>query len=281
MDLYGGPFNCHASPMDTLRDRVNAYLKTNGIKLDHSLGQNFLVNEDVLETIVESADISPEDQIVEIGPGIGVLTQYLLEQAKHVTVIELDRRFEPILKKFTKHVENAEQKLTFIQGNALAVALPTEPYKIVANIPYHITSPLLRHAFLESPVAPTSLTLLIQKEVAEKICDTKHAGLLTITVALFGTPTLITKVHKESFIPPPEVESAVLHIECFPKPLADAKTIDAVLRLAKVGFGQKRKMLRNSFGSLPGGLELLEKAGIEATRRPETLTIQEWIALAQ
>lgn len=267
--------------MRPLADQVRDLLHAHGIKLNHELGQNFLIHEGVLEAIVESAGIEPKDHVVEIGPGIGVLTQYLLSLAGHVTVIELDTRFEPILKKFVRPVEGSEKKLTFIQGNALEVPMPEKPYKIVANIPYHITSPLLRHVFLESTRSPTSMTLLIQKEVAEKICDRNHAGLLTITVALFGTPNLMLQVPKQCFLPPPEVESAVLHIECFAKPIADATTIDAVLRLAKAAFGQKRKMLSNSLGQSPSGKERMQKAGIDPMRRPETLSVDEWIALAK
>lgn len=266
--------------MPTLEEEVRSHLQANHIKLNHELGQNFLVDEDALETIAAAADIQPKDHIVEIGPGIGVLTRLLLEQAHHVTAIELDARFQPILKKLVRHIPDAQKKLTYIQGNALSTPLPSEPYKIVANIPYHITSPLLRHAFLESR-PPISLTLLLQREVAEKICDQKHAGLLTITVAMFGTPKVILRVPKESFLPPPEVESAVLHIEGFAAPKASPEMIEKILKLAKVGFGQKRKMLRNSFGSLPGGLELLKKARIEETRRPETLSIEEWMRLAE
>jgi 16S rRNA (adenine1518-N6/adenine1519-N6)-dimethyltransferase len=214
---------------------------------------------------------------VEVGPGIGVLTRELTKRVKKVTAIEIDPRFPRLLKQFA----TGKAELDIQLANALHTPMPLEPYKVVANIPYHITSPLLRHVFLESERTPTSMTLLIQKEVAEKICDQKHAGLLTITVALFGTPSVMLHVPKQCFIPPPEVESAVLHIECFSKPLADPPTIDAVLRLAKTAFGQKRKMLSNSLGQNPSGIERMKKAGIDPMRRPETLSIEEWITLAK
>lgn len=266
--------------MYPLEVEVRAHLKAHHVALSHSLGQNFLMDEDVLETIVESADISEDDHIVEIGPGIGVLTRLLIEQAKKVTAIELDSHLLAPLTTFVSKTEGWKEKLEIVQGNALSVGFPKDPYKIVANIPYHITSPLLRHAFLESR-PPESLTLLIQKEVAEKICDTKHRGLLTIIVGLFGTPSIVCKVPARCFIPPPEVESAVLHIEGFKEPLADSKTIDQVMRLAKMGFSQKRKMLRNSLGNTDEGMEQLKKAGIDPARRPETISIEEWIRLAK
>ena len=213
---------------------------------------------------------------MEIGAGIGVLTQELVKKAKRVTAIELDERMIPLLNEYTQSPPN----LTVIQGNALEIPFPDERYKIVANIPYHITSPLLRHTFCESDIQPTSMTLLIQKEVAEKICAEEDRSSLTILVQLFGEPKLIKKVPPSSFIPPPEVDSAILHIKCFKEPLADNETIEEVFRLTKIAFGKRRKMIRNSIGELPDGINMLYKAGIEETRRPQTLSVEEWIKLA-
>ncbi len=286
--------------MDSLRDRVIAFLRHRNIRLNTDLGQHFLVDEEILEQIVTSADITSDDHIVEIGPGIGVLTSELLKHAARVTAIELDERFIPLLKNFvTNHTSTSLRAsyslptthLDIIHGNALQTDFPATAYKIVANIPYHITSPLLRHAYLESPTAPTAMTLLIQREVAEKICDEEHAGILTIMVKLFGTPKIICKVPPSAFLPPPAVDSAVLQIVSHAKPLADRPTIDQILKLLKIAFAGKRKMLRNTLGGIDppslklrwagNGLELLAKAGIDPTRRPETVTVQEWIRLAK
>jgi len=256
---------------------VAAFCKAHGLRLNTDLGQHFLVDENVLQKIVDAAEIESTDHIVEIGPGIGVLTKELVARAKHVTAIELDDRFIGLMETYAGNPNN----LTVINQNALHAEYPNEPYKVVANIPYHITSPLLRKAFLESKLIPTSLTLLIQKEVAENICDTENAGILTILVGLFGEPSLICKVPPSSFLPPPKVDSAVLHIESFKEPRADAATIEGVFRLTKAGFGQKRKMLRNTLGQLPNAGEIFEKAGVDLTRRPQTLSVDEWIALAQ
>ncbi len=260
----------------TLREEVTEFLQLHRLRLNTDLGQHFLVDEDALEHIVESAKITPGENVVEIGPGIGVLTRELLTTEANVTAIELDARLIPLLKEFTH--ENSS--LTIINQNALHATLPDHPYKIVANIPYHITSPLLRHIFLESSRPPQSLTLLIQKEVAETICDRENAGILTVLVGLFGEATLVCKVPASSFLPPPKVDSAVLHIECFAKPKADHETIDRVFMLTKVGFGQRRKMLRNSIGNLEGGMEKMRAVSIAPTRRPQTLSVDEWIALA-
>ena len=266
----------HRDYDEHVRD-ISSFLHAKGLRLNTDLGQHFLQDEGVLHAIVEAAKIDPSDHIVEIGAGVGVLTKELTGKAKQVTAVELDRRLIDLLKEYTGNPSN----LTIVEGNALQVPLPESPYKIVANIPYHITSPLLRHAFLESSTYPKSMTLLIQREVAEKICDQKDHGLLTILVSLFGTPRVVRIVHPGAFIPPPKVDSAVLHIECFPKPKADPKTIDELFVLTKAAFSQKRKMLRNTIGEMERGMERLGEAGIDPTRRPQTLNIDEWIKLAQ
>ncbi len=273
--------------MEDLQTDIRQFCVKHRLKLNTELGQHFLIDQNVLNAIVEAADINASDHVVEIGPGIGVLTKELLRKARKVTAIELDDRMIPLLKRYTKD----SPKLTVIRENALHVGMPPTPYKIVANIPYHITSPLLRHVFLESNVPPTSMTLLIQREVADRICppvrpngragDTENAGMLTIIVGLFGKPEKVINVPPKAFLPPPEVDSAVIHIACYGKPLVDAATLERVMKFTKIAFGMKRKMLRNSFGTFPGGLELLSVAGIAETRRPQTLTVEEWIAVAR
>jgi len=264
-----------------ISDEIRQFCHKNGLKLNTDIGQHFLIDEGVLSSILEAADVRPDDMILEIGPGIGVLTRELLRRTPHVTAIELDERLVPLLLAFIRTGGERLPEPTIIRQNALEVPFPGEPYKIVANIPYHITSPLLRHAFLEGARAPVSLTLLIQREVAEKICDEVDRGLLTIVVALFGTPRIVRHVPAEAFLPPPKVESSVLHIDCFPEPRTDVATIERVLKLAKIGFSQKRKMLRNSIAQLQDGQAWLTKTGIDPTRRPQTLSIDEWIALAR
>lgn len=267
--------------MADLASRIRHFCSEQGLKLNKDLGQHFLIDQSVLDAIIEAAQIHPDDRIVEIGPGIGVLTRALLQRTPHVTAVEIDPRFPRLIEAYLRRDNRNLPMPTIILGNALDIVMPTEPYKIVANIPYHITSPLLRHTFLESAVHPTSLTLLIQREVAEKICDDHDKGLLTIIVGLFGTPRIVRHVNSLCFLPPPAVESSVLHIDCFDKPKADAATIDEVMKLAKLGFSGKRKMLRNTMSTREGGLEALEKAGIDPTRRPQTLTVEEWISVAQ
>ncbi|MBU0458390.1 ribosomal RNA small subunit methyltransferase A [Patescibacteria group bacterium] len=271
--------------MDSLSDRVRQFCSQNHLKLNKDLGQHLLIDEGILDRIVTAALIKPDDHIIEIGPGIGILTAELLKKAGKVTAIEIDERMIILINEYiNQNNESTNQRineLTIINQNALTTEFPSKSYKIVANIPYHITSPLLRHAFLESEQKPTSMTLLIQREVAEKICDEEDSGMLTILVNLFGKPQVVANVPPKSFLPPPKVDSAVLHIDCFSQPKADTETIEEIFRLTKAAFGQKRKMLRNTIGAFPRGGELLSSLGIDEKRRPQELSLEEWIALAK
>lgn len=285
----------------SLEQTVRNFCKEHGLELKKSLGQNYLVDQEVLDAIIKAAQIEEEDHILEIGAGIGILTKELIQKAKHVTAIEIDERAVELLPKYLGssfdttapqcHLECpdkdvskddiAEQSLRMTEGlilhkaNALETPFPHTPYKIVANIPYHITSALLHKAFIEEQCKPTSVTLMIQKEVAEKICTDTDGSRLTILVKLFGTPKLIRTVPASAFLPPPKVDSAVIHIQSHSEPLAGPETIERVFNLTKVAFGQRRKMLRNTID-----LKLLESAGIDPSRRPQTLSVGEWITLA-
>ena len=260
--------------MSTLSDQVRQFCSSHSLKLNKKLGQHFLIDQSILDQIIESADIEEADHIVEIGPGIGILTRELLKKTNKVTAIEIDKRMIPLIGEYTN------KELTIINENALQTPFPSKRYKIVANIPYHITSPLLRHAFMESEQAPESLTLLIQREVAEKICDEKSAGMLTILVNLFGKPKIVTKVPPEAFLPPPKVDSAVMHIDCFSEPLAEKPILEEIFKLTKIALSQKRKMLSKTLGVFRSGAERLSALGIDEKRRPQELSTSEWVELA-
>lgn len=262
-----------------LLDEVRQFLRKNGVRLDTDLGQHVLIDEDVLQDIIAVADLQSSDHVVEIGPGIGILTRELLKHAAKVTAIEIDARLIPLLKEFARKPNANGHELIVIEGNALHEPMPTTPYKVVANIPYHITSPLLAHLLLGSAVRPMSVTLLIQREVAENICSTQSDSLLTILVRLYGKPSFIRCVSQRAFLPPPKVESAVLHIACFPQPRVDLHTVERILKIAKLAFSKRRKMLNNTLGKTPIGTEAMQAASIDPKRRPQTLTIDEWIAL--
>lgn len=275
---------------------IAVFLREHGVRLRKNLGQHFLIDRNVLRAIVDAADITVEDHVVEIGAGIGILTAELLKRAGSVTAIELDRRLIPLLEEYLLPLRPGQgAELHIVQGDALQLPFPDDAYKIVANIPYEITSPLLRHAFVTSRRAPTSLTLLIQREVAEKICQAsaqtlsersrskgakENRGMLAILVQLFGSPRIVRNVPSGAFLPPPNVQSTVLHITCHTEPLADPATLDEVFTLTRLAFGKKRKMLRGTIGKIRGGGERLRAASIDPERRPQTLSVEEWIALA-
>ena len=265
---------------------IKSLLQAHNLWAKKHFGQNFLISESALEIIVNTADISKNDHIIEIGPGLGVLTQQLAQKAKNVTTIELDETLLPILKETLQNYEN----IKIVNDDALEFTPPSSKYKVVANIPYNITSPLLNH-FLQAQTTPQSMTLLVQKEVAEKMCkptsqnqknkSPKHS-ILSLQVHLFGEPKLIKKVPSTAFHPAPKVDSAIIHIEVYKKshknyiPKNDALSI---LKLAKQAFTQKRKKLSNTLGKLklPGInlSEKLKKLGLE-NARPEHLRIEDW-----
>ncbi|MFH1218547.1 MAG: 16S rRNA (adenine(1518)-N(6)/adenine(1519)-N(6))-dimethyltransferase RsmA [Candidatus Peregrinibacteria bacterium] len=231
-----------------------------------SLGQNFLRDKNILKFILDTAKITPKDHIVEVGPGHGILTNELANLAKKVTAIELDSNLIPILKDSLSQHKN----ITLINKDALKTPPPNTPYKVVANIPYYITSPLISH-FLQAPNPPKSMTLLVQKEVAEKIIQLQpKMTILSLQTALFANTKFIKKVSKHCFYPVPKVDSAIIHLTPLTHPVKDAQKI---LQTAKRAFSQKRKQLKNT---LP---DLKFPPQIPPTARPETLSIPDWQAL--
>lgn len=232
------------------------------IQAKKSLGQNFLKDRSVLMKIVEAAELSKDDYIVEVGPGKGVLTRELVERAGHVTAIELDLRLIPELSEI--------EGLDLIHGNALDFIPPGRKYKVVANIPYYITSPLISH-FLEAKSKPTKMVLLVQKEVAEKICaEPGDMNVLAIHVQVFGKPRIVCNVKASAFVPAPKVDSAVIVIDVYDKPLvSDYKKFFGVVHRA---FSGKRKKLSNT---LPDLKERLIELGLNDLR-PERLSLNDW-----
>ena len=234
------------------------------VKPKKHLGQNFLQSEKALNQILKAADIQPDENVLEIGPGLGVLTKELAKKTKNLTTIELDTDLIPHLQKtLPPHVQ-------IIHQDALKYE-PTETnYKIVANIPYYITSPLINH-FLQRPNPPKTLTLLVQKEVAEKIVKIDpDMSVLSLQIALFGTAKIIAIVPSSAFYPAPKVDSAIIHIEVQNKfPLEKALEI---LNLAKKAFTSKRKKLSNT---LKSHAEILATLNL-GDKRPEHLSISDW-----
>lgn len=258
-----------------------AILKRFHLQADKNLGQNFLQDASVLEKIAQTAEILEDDYVLEIGPGLGSLTRYLAVSAKEVTAVELDRDLLPAL----RAVLTPHQNVRIVQGDILkqriSEIIQQPDYLVVANIPYNITSAIIRH-LLESPPKPRRIVLTIQKEVAERICAKPgDLSLLALSVQIYGTPSISAIIPAEAFHPVPNVDSAILRIDIYPEPLIPHEMLKTFFTLTKAGFSQKRKTLRNSLSS---GLHistqeserLLTSANIDFMRRAETLTIDEW-----
>jgi 16S rRNA (adenine1518-N6/adenine1519-N6)-dimethyltransferase len=271
-------------------------LRRYGLRPDKRLGQNFLVDQVALRRVVDAADLSEHDTVLEIGAGLGSLTRLLSALAARVLAVELDSGLIPALMEVLTGLHNVQ----VVQGDILDINLAeligesiqngdiTAPgYLVVANIPYYITSALIRH-LLEAPHQPRSLVLTVQNEVAERICarsgeSSTKAGLslLALSVQVYGKPRIQAHIPAGAFFPPPKVDSAVVRIDLYPAPLIPVHLLPGFFRLAKAGFSQKRKTLRNT---LSAGMHwspaetaaLLANAGVDPNRRAETLSLDEW-----
>jgi 16S rRNA (adenine1518-N6/adenine1519-N6)-dimethyltransferase len=263
-----------------------AVLRRFNIRADKSLGQNFLQDVSALENIALAAEIQADDCVLEIGPGLGSLTRYLAVSAKEVTAIELDPDMLPPLRAVLKPHQNVRVVNGDILKTAVSEIIHEADYLVVANIPYYITSAVIRH-LLESYPKPRRIVLTIQKEVAERICaKAGDLSLLALSVQVYGKPSIAAIIPADSFHPAPKVDSAILRIDIYPQPLIQNDLLKTFFKLIKAGFGQKRKTLRNSLSS---GLHiktteaeaLLTSAGIDFMRRAETLSIGEWKGLCE
>ncbi|KYH29627.1 MULTISPECIES: 16S rRNA (adenine(1518)-N(6)/adenine(1519)-N(6))-dimethyltransferase RsmA [Clostridium] len=268
----------------TTRDVVKKY----NFKFTKSLGQNFLIDDSVLEDIVKGAEVSHDDFIIEIGPGVGTLTRELLAKAKKVCAIELDSDLIPILKEELKDFDNFE----LIHKDALKVDFneiigEEKSVKVVANLPYYVTTPIIAN-LLTKGYNFKSLTIMIQKEVAERINaepGNKDYGSLSVLVQYYCDTKILRKVPPTSFIPQPKVESIVIRLDKLDKPRVEVKDKDLFFKVVRQSFNMRRKTLRNAVKSL-GMLsseemdKVFEDAGIDSKRRGETLSLQEFANLA-
>lgn len=272
---------------DSLSSRTQKLLHQAGLHARKRLGQNFLVDEEVLGLIISTAELSADDLVIEVGPGLGVLTEELAKRAGSVVAIELDDNLSELLKKRMSAFNNVtviNQDILKIDLPAMLSNLKNTTYKVVANLPYYITSPVLRH-FLESEVKPLSMVVMVQKEVAEEIAAKPgKMSLLSIGVQLYGQPEIITKVPAASFYPAPKVDSAVLKVMPYSRPRVQITDIDVFFMLVRAGFSSARKQLANSLANGLGiskedSLSLLARAQIDSERRAQTLTLEEWAQL--
>ena len=276
---------------DSLLAQTRKLLRRFGLKARKGLGQHFLIDGEVLEAILATAGLTPTDTVIEVGPGLGIMTAELARRAGWVIAIELDNKLADILRKTLSYdnvvILNEDvlgtDPAALLQGRAPDFPAALRPYKVVANLPYYITSPVLRH-FLGASVKPEVMVVMVQKEVAEAIAaGPGKRSLLSISVQFYGKPSIVARVPAASFYPAPEVDSAVVKIDVYPRPPV-AVDEEGFFRLVRAGFAAARKQVANSLAQglkLPKAevLALLEKANIDPQRRAETFTLAEWATL--
>lgn len=254
----------------------------------------------MLDDVVDAAELTSHDTVLEVGPGLGVLTRALAARVDRVVAVELD----PSMLKVLEDTIGGYPNVTLVKADVLTVdpavlfgkaapledtprpqaevpTIPSDRYKIVANLPYYITQPTLRH-FLEARFKPVSIVVMVQKEVAQRIVARPgQLTLLAVSVQVYGRPRIVRMVTRESFFPQPEVDSAVLRIDLFDRPAVDVDDLDEFFKLVSAGFSQPRKQIHNAISQRlwfpPGGAsEVLQRARVEPERRAQTLDLAEW-----
>ncbi len=275
--------------------KIMSILRHHDIHPSKGLGQNFLVDEAVYDDILEASDVKASDIVLEVGPGIGVLTRRLAEKARCVVAVELDRKMISVLKAILRDYD----AIHIVQGDILEVDPVAEitqaldrsstsslRYKVVANPPYYITSALIRH-LLTARVRPIQLTLMVQAEVAERIiAKPGDLSLLAVSVQYFGEPELFRRVPASAFYPSPEVNSAILNIHVYEDKKRSKEQREAFFRTVRAGFAHRRKQIHNSLTHnlhIPHErvIQALKEAGIDPKRRPQSLDIEEWEVLVE
>ena len=271
-----------------------AVLNRYGFDFKKKFGQNFLIDENVVEKIVREAGVTKDDFVVEVGPGIGTMTQILCENAREVVAVEIDKKLIPIL---TEDTLSYYDNVTVINEDILKLDIKKladekndgRPIKVVANLPYYITTPIIMGLF-ESHVPLDSITIMVQKEVADRMqCGpgTKDYGALSLAVQFYAKPKVVLNVPASCFMPRPNVDSAVIRLERFKTPPVDVKNEHLMFRIIRASFNQRRKTLQNGIansGELSFAKEQIAKAleslGISANIRGESLSLAEFAALS-
>ena len=275
------------------RARCTAVLKKYGFSFRKKYGQNFLIDESVLEGIIDTAEITKDDFVLEIGPGIGTLTQYLATYAGRVCAVEIDRALLPIL----EDTLNGWDNVTVLNADILKTDIRAiaekenggNPLKLCANLPYYITTPILMGLF-ESGAPFSQLTVMVQKEVAERMIaepGSKTYGALSLAVRYYTDPEISFIVEPESFMPRPKVESAIVHMKRHSSPPVDVKDEKMLFDVIRASFNERRKTLQNGIANYAGFSyskeqvgEALDKCGLERTVRGEKLSLEEFARLA-
>ena len=268
-------------------------LKKYNFNFQKRFGQNFLIDSNILEKIVSAAEVTKEDCVLEIGPGIGTMTQYLAESAREVIAVEIDKSLIPIL----ADTLSAYNNVTVINEDILKVDIRKlveeknqgRPIKVVANLPYYITTPIIMGLF-ESHVPLKSITIMIQKEVADRMQvgpGTKDYGALSLAVQYYSNPEVVAYVSPECFIPKPNVGSAVIRLDRYENPPVEVADEEFMFKVIRAAFNQRRKTLANGLGNAPDvpitraqAAQALEELGFGASVRGEALTLEEFARLS-
>ena len=283
---------------ESLLAQTKRWLRQFDLQVRKGLGQHFLIDEEVLKLITSAAELASNDIIMEVGPGLGILTKELAKQAGWVVAVELDSKLAAALERTLTSFSNVSiinKDILQVDPDDLLQEQKTRfppvinspfSYKVVANLPYYITSPVLRH-FLEALVKPQIMVVMVQKEVAKAIvAETGRMSVLSISVQFYGEPRIISYVPARCFYPAPEVDSTILRIDLYSQPAVAVTDERGFFNLVQAGFSASRKQIVNSLAQglgLPKAevLPLLEKADIVPRRRAETLALEEWARLWQ
>ncbi len=260
-------------------------LKAFHLHTSKKLGQNFLIDSSIVQGIVSASELSAEDRVLEIGPGIGTLTQGMAETGADITAVELDKKLPDVLAETLKGYENVR----IVQGDILKVDIPelmgSSPFKVVANLPYYITTPILM-ALLERKLPITRIVTMVQKEVAERMTaspGSKAYGALSVAVQYYTEPDIVLNVPPRSFLPEPEVDSVVISCSVRDKPAVAVNDEALFFRIVRGAFGQRRKTLSNALKGAGFQKDYIDRAlteaGIDLKRRGETLSLEEFAAI--
>ena len=268
-------------------------LQKYGFNFQKKFGQNFLINTGILEEIIEAAEITKDDFVLEIGPGIGTMTQYLCENAREVVAVEIDKNLIPILADTLSAYDNVE----VINDDILKVDIKTlaeeknagKPIKVVANLPYYITTPIIMGLF-ESHVPIDSITIMVQKEVADRMQEgpgSKEYGALSLAVQYYAHPEIVVNVPPSCFMPQPKVGSAVIRLTRHEQPPVDVENEKLMFQLIRASFNQRRKTLANGLNNFPGLnvskeviQQCIEELGVPVTVRGEALSLEQFAKLS-
>jgi 16S rRNA (adenine1518-N6/adenine1519-N6)-dimethyltransferase len=261
-------------------DQLARLLRKHRITLRHSLGQNFLIDPGLRDAVADAVGAGPDDEVVEVGAGVGTLTLALAARCRRVVAVELDHRLIPALREVVSGSDRIEVVEADILRLDVAQLYPSGGELVAGNIPYNLTGALIRK-LLDRPPRPRRLSLVVQKEVAERWTAATGASLSTVAVQVFAEARLALTIPAESFTPPPRVDSALVVLEVLERPAVDVPDMDAFFRLVEAVFQFRRKQLGGALGRIAGigseaAAKRLREAGIDPERRAQTLTLSEW-----